>query len=462
MTPRDALLEQARPLRASGRSAPEVEIVVPVRDEERDLGPSVRRLAEYLSSRFPFSARITIADNGSTDGTWPVALSLAAEIDEVCAVRLAAPGRGRALRSIWAQSDANVLAYMDVDLSTDLNALLPLVAPLVSGHSDVAIGTRLARGARVIRGPRREVISRCYNLLLHATLGARFSDAQCGFKAISAARARVLLPLTRDTGWFFDTELLVLAQQAGLRIHEVPVDWTDDTDSRVRVIATILADLRGIARLGLGLLRGSIAVPYLGTGGEPARQWPGPVGEASTGQSQPGVRASTGGMQRGITSGRAGLHRQLAGFAVVGAVSTAAYIALYLMLRNVLPAQLANACSLLATAVGNTAANRRYAFGVRGRQGAGQHQARGLLAFGAGLLLTAAALAGLHAADPRPGRGLEVMVLVGASLLATILRFALYRNWVFRGGCDRSPRFKNSGSYTRPDQPGAAMKGSQP
>src|SRR6266536_5222172 len=367
------------------------------------------------------------------------------------------PGRGRALRSIWLDSDADVLAYMDVDLSTELNALLPLVAPLVSGHSDVAIGTRLARGARVIRGPRREIISRCYNLLLHATLGARFSDAQCGFKAISAARARVLLPLTRDNGWFFDTELLVLAQQAGLRIHEVPVDWTDDTDSRVRVIATVLADLRGIARLGLGLLCGSIAVPYLGTAGPPGRQWPGPVGETSTGQSQPGVRASTGGTPGGITSGRAGLHRQLAGFVVVGAVSTAAYIALYLMLRNVLPAQLANACSLLATAVGNTAANRRYTFGIRGRPGAGQHQARGLLAFGAGLLLTATALAGLHAADPRPGRGLEVMVLVGASLIATLVRFALYRNWVFRGGCDRSPSFQNSGSYARPDQPGAAM-----
>jgi putative flippase GtrA len=438
MTPRDGLLEQARPLPASSRAAPVVEIVVPVRDEERDLGPSVRRLDSFLRSRFPFSARITIADNGSTDGTWDVAATLAAEFDSVRAIRLAHPGRGRALRSIWADSDADVLAYMDVDLSTDLNALLPLVAPLVSGHSDVAIGTRLARGARVVRGPRREIISRCYNLLLHATLGARFSDAQCGFKAISAARARVLLPLTRDTGWFFDTELLVLAQQAGLRIHEVPVDWTDDTDSRVHVIATILADLRGIARLGAGLLRGSIAVPYLGRARPPA-----------------------GSPRAGITAGPAGLRRQLAWFAVVGAVSTAAYIALYLLLRNALPAQLANALSLLGTAAGNTAANRRYTFGIRGRPGAVRHQVRGLVAFGAGLLLTAAGLAGLHAADPRPGRGLEVVVLVGASLLATILRFALYRSWVFRGGCHRNSRFKNSDSYARADQPGRAKKGSQ-
>ena len=135
---------------------------------------------------------------------------------------------------------------MDVDLSTDLNALLPLVAPLLSGHSDVAIGTRLARGSRVVRGPKREIISRCYNLLLRTTLGAEFSDAQCGFKAIRADQARQLLPLVEDKGWFFDTELLVLAERAGLRIHEVPVDWIDDADSRVNIVDTALGDLRGI------------------------------------------------------------------------------------------------------------------------------------------------------------------------------------------------------------------------
>ena len=173
------------------------------------------------------------------------------------------PGRGRALRGIWSQSDAEVLAYMDVDLSTDLNALLPLVAPLLSGHSDLAIGTRLARGSRVIRGPKRELISRGYNMLLRTLMGARFSDARCGFKAIRRGQARALLPLTKDSGWFFDTELLVLAERAGLRIHEIPVNWVDDLDSRVDIIATALADLRGMARLGVGLARGSIQVPQL-------------------------------------------------------------------------------------------------------------------------------------------------------------------------------------------------------
>ena len=244
-------------------TVPHVDIVVPVRNEERDLAPSVWRLVTYLRESFPFHARITIADNGSTDATWAIAGRLARELPEVRAVHMDLPGRGRALRAIWSRSDAEVLAYMDVDLSTDLNALLPLVAPLLSGHSDLAIGTRLARGSRVIRGPKRELISRGYNLLLRTLMGARFSDAQCGFKAIRRDQARALLPLTSDTGWFFDTELLVLAERAGLRIHEVPVDWIDDLDSRVDIIATALADLRGMARLGAGFVRGSIKVPQL-------------------------------------------------------------------------------------------------------------------------------------------------------------------------------------------------------
>ena len=175
-------------------------------------------------------------------------------------MHLAQKGRGRALAAVWSASDAPVLAYMDVDLSTDLGGLLPLVAPLISGHSDVAIGSRLARGARVVRGPKREFISRCYNLILRTVLGVRFSDAQCGFKAVRRDAAQQLLPLVEDTGWFFDTELLVLAERAGLRIHEVPVDWVDDPDSRVDIVATAVADLKGVARVLGGLASGRIPV----------------------------------------------------------------------------------------------------------------------------------------------------------------------------------------------------------
>jgi glycosyltransferase involved in cell wall biosynthesis len=231
---------------------PLIDIVIPVYNEERDLGPSVRRLHDYLASDFPFPAVITIADNASRDGTLAVAQGLANELTRVRVVHLDKKGRGRALRAAWLQSDAPVVAYMDVDLSTDLKALLPLVAPLLSGHSDLAIGSRLARGSRVKRGLKREFISRCYMLVLRLSLGAHFTDAQCGFKAVRTSVAKQLLPQVKDEAWFFDTELLILAQRAGLRVHEVPVDWTDDPDSRVAILRTSIEDLRGVVRLRFG------------------------------------------------------------------------------------------------------------------------------------------------------------------------------------------------------------------
>ncbi|MFE2421197.1 glycosyltransferase [Streptomyces hokutonensis] len=237
---------------------PVLDVVVPVFNEETDLEPNVRRLHAHLSEAFPYPFRITVADNASTDRTPDIAARLAAELPGTEWLRLPEKGRGRALRAAWSRSPAPVLAYVDVDLSTELAALLPLVAPLISGHSDLAIGTRLAPASRVVRGPKREVTSRCYNALLRSTLAVGFSDAQCGFKAVRRDVADVLLPLVEDTGWFFDTELLVIAERAGLRIHEVPVDWVDDPDSRVDILATALADLRGIARIGGALARGTL------------------------------------------------------------------------------------------------------------------------------------------------------------------------------------------------------------
>jgi putative flippase GtrA len=404
----------------------QVDIVVPVRNEERDLAPSVRRLAGYLRESFPFSARITIADNGSTDATGAIADQLARELPQVRAVRMELPGRGRALRAIWSQSEAEVLAYMDVDLSTDLNALLPLVAPLLSGHSDLAIGTRLARGSRVIRGPRREVISRSYNLLLRTLMGARFSDAQCGFKAIRRDQAQALLPLTQDTGWFFDTELLMLAERAGLRIHEIPVDWIDDLDSRVDIVATALADLRGMARLGIGFARGSIQVPRL--------RGPAPGGSPPPGRD---------------------LRLQIARFTVIGVASTIAYLVLFLLLRLVMPAQAANVVSLLVTAVANTAANRRLTFRISGRSGSARHQFKGLIAFGICLALTSGALAALGTGA---GRLAEVSVLIAANLVASVLRFLLYRHWVF----GVFGRHRGSGQRQDPGRPEQATAATWP
>jgi glycosyltransferase involved in cell wall biosynthesis len=251
------------PGRETASRIPVLDVVIPVYNEQDDLERCVRQLHRHLTSTFPYRFRITIADNASTDDTLALAETLQAALAEVRAVHLPEKGRGRALRAVWLASDAPVLAYMDVDLSTDLTALLPLVAPLLSGHSDLAIGTRLARTAQVVRGPQREIISRCYNVLLRGTLHTRFSDAQCGFKAIRREVAQQLLPLVEDTGWFFDTELLVLAERAGLRIAEVPVDWVDDPDSRVDIVATALADLRGVARLGRALATGRLPVAAL-------------------------------------------------------------------------------------------------------------------------------------------------------------------------------------------------------
>jgi glycosyltransferase involved in cell wall biosynthesis len=238
---------RARVQRRDGQ--PVVDVVVPTHNEAVALEASIRRLHAYLVEHFPFDWRITIADNGSTDATPDLAGELSRQLPGVRALVLAAPGRGGALRAAWTASDALVVAYMDVDLSTDLHALLPLVAPLLSGHSDVAIGSRLAVGARIRRGAKRELISRCYNALLRVVLRTSFRDAQCGFKALRADTARDLVPNVVDDGWFFDTELLVVAQRRGLRIVELPVDWIDDPDSRVRLLRTAIADLRGVWRL---------------------------------------------------------------------------------------------------------------------------------------------------------------------------------------------------------------------
>jgi len=267
-----ALHPPARGDRRPGLARPQIDIVVPVFNEEAALAGSVLRLHRFLSDGFPFTWRIVIADNASSDATPEIAAALASSLIGVATLRLERKGRGLALRSAWSASDADVVAYMDVDLSTDLRALLPLVAPLLSGHSDLAIGSRLAPGARVVRGPKRELISRAYNRLLHLVLRARFSDAQCGFKAVRRDAARSLVADVRDDAWFFDTELLVLAQRRGLRIHEVPVDWIDDPDSRVDIVPTALADLRGVARLLLGR-RPSAAAPL-----RPAGEAPRPAG----------------------------------------------------------------------------------------------------------------------------------------------------------------------------------------
>src|SRR5215218_9566551 len=232
-----------------------VEVVVPVYNEEATLSGSIVTLCAYLESYFPYRWSVIIADNASTDDTLAIAKGLADADPRVRVLHLDNKGRGRALKAAWLASEADIIAYMDVDLSTNLWSFLPLIAPLATGHSDIAIGSRLLRGAAVTRQWKRELISRCYNLLIKAMFGNRFSDAQCGFKAIKRGVAKVLLPQVEDNEWFFDTELLLLAEERGYRISEVPVDWIEDLDSRVDVTSTALKDVKGLLRVRVQCLR---------------------------------------------------------------------------------------------------------------------------------------------------------------------------------------------------------------
>ncbi len=231
---------------------PRVDVVIPVYNEEHVLANSIVALRAHLAENLPYSWRVVIADNASVDGTRRVGEAIAADHHDVTYLYLDQKGRGRALKRAWSQSDADVVAYMDVDLSTNLDSFRPLVEHIIDGSHDIAIGSRLKRGARVTRQWKREFISRGYNLLIKAMFPRRtFSDAQCGFKAISRSAADALLPLVENNEWFFDSELLLRAEQAGYLIAEVPVEWIEDLDSRVKVVATAMEDVKGLLRVRL-------------------------------------------------------------------------------------------------------------------------------------------------------------------------------------------------------------------
>ncbi|MCU1513964.1 MAG: glycosyl transferase, partial [Microbacteriaceae bacterium] len=266
---------------------------------------------------------------------------------------------------------------------------------------------------RVVRGTKREFVSRCYNLLLRGGMSVKFSDAQCGFKAVRREVAQELLPRVEDDGWFFDTELLVIAERSGLRIHEVPVDWIDDPDSKVDIVSTARADLKGMLRVARSIATGRVPVEtiYAELGRRPfdAPRKPSFFG-------------------------------QVVRFGAVGVASTVAYALLYLAFQAIMPGQVANFVALLLTAIANTAANRRFTFGVRGRAGVVAHQFQGLVVFGLAWGITSGSLLGLHAIVPGASAHAELVVLTLANLFSTLLRFVLLRLWVFRShGAPRNP-----------------------
>lgn len=237
---------------AADRSAqPTIDVVIPVLNEERDLEPSVTKLRAFLRENCPYRWRILVADNGSKDRTLEIVKDLKTKHPgEVDFIRLEQRGRGRALKAAWLASTADVVSYMDVDLSTNLRHFMPMIEPLVKGQYHVATGSRLMRGARVTRQPKREFISQAYNLIVKLMFPMRrFSDAQCGFKALTRKAVNDLIPHIVDNAWFFDSELLLRAEQNGYRVWEVPVEWIEDLDTRVKIVSTAMEDLKGLWRV---------------------------------------------------------------------------------------------------------------------------------------------------------------------------------------------------------------------
>jgi glycosyltransferase involved in cell wall biosynthesis len=226
------------------------DVVIPVYNEERVLTQSVETLRAFLRDSFPYRWRIVIADNASTDATLAIASDLAGHYpDEVRVVHLDEKGRGRALKRAWLESDADGMGYMDVDLSTDIAKTVDLARAVLDEGYDLAYGSRLARESETTRSLKREIVSRGNMAVIRAMFFVRFSDAQCGFKSITREAARALLPLVKDTYWFFDTELLIKAEKAGYRLKEIPVRWQEDPDTRVKLVQDIGKQLRGLLRV---------------------------------------------------------------------------------------------------------------------------------------------------------------------------------------------------------------------
>jgi hypothetical protein len=377
----------------------EVEVVVPVYNEERGLAASITKLRTYLNASFPFRTLVTIVDNGSTDGTALVAQRLASTLPGVQATILSRKGRGFALRTAWTASRADVVAYMDVDLSTSLSALLPLVGSVMSGHSELAVGTRLARGSRVVRGPKRELISRTYSRIVRLALRSRIVDFQCGFKAMRRERALQILPLVEDDAWFFDTELIVTAERLGVRIAETPVEWVDDPDSRVDIIATAAEDLRGIWRMTHGSRLQLV-------------------------RSQ----RSEGAAAEDATSD------QLLSFAGVGVLSTLSYLLLFAGTLSVLGPWIANAMALAFCTLVNTGLHRSLARHRPGRPEAPSASPPFALVLAVLYAVSlGASTAAIAIADAVVGPSLVVLAVAAtvANVAASPARFWLLRVWAF-------------------------------
>lgn len=230
------------------KEMPSVLVVLPVYNEEKALPGCVRTLTEFLSDYKNYKWQIVIADNNSNDRTGIIGRELASEMPDVGYLFIPRKGRGIALKTAWSQTDCDFVSYMDVDLSTELNALIRAVEILRDG-ADVVVGNRLDKDSVIKRSLKREFVSRSYNVVIKLMLRSRFHDAHCGFKTGRREVVQRILPYIEDNEWFFDTEFLFYAERLGYKIVEIPVTWIEDPDTKAKIFKDAYDDLRGLYRL---------------------------------------------------------------------------------------------------------------------------------------------------------------------------------------------------------------------
>jgi len=228
-----------------------IDIVIPVYNEAPILRKNVSRVVSFLELDSAYKDyKVIIVDNGSRDKTFEIAQELAVQYAKVNVIHLNQKGRGRALRKAWQESEADIVSYMDADLSTDLEAMHKLFNAIIIDGYDIAVGFRLSSVFRVKRTLVRSFLSYGYNLLIKIIWRIKeLPDVQCGFKALTKNAADAIVPKIENQNWFFDTELLILAYRRRCKIKFIPVKWEERLNGKVKILDTVFEDIVGIVKL---------------------------------------------------------------------------------------------------------------------------------------------------------------------------------------------------------------------
>lgn len=358
---------------------PHVLLVIPIYNEEKIIENTVRETIKYLNENTKYSYILVVADNASTDSSPEIVKNLQKEIPFLEYVRLPKKGRGLALHTVWKDFNAEVVAYMDADLSSPLTSLPNIIDPILNNESDVTFGSRLLPpGQAINRKGKRELTSQGYNFLLQFILGATFKDAQCGFKAISKEKFNQVEEEIKNQNWFYDTELLLISQYKGLRLKEVPITWVDDPDSSVKVFKTIVENLKEMGRVYFTYRPESVFI-------------------------------------------------KLFKFAIIGVLSTVGTALLFFLLRFVLDPQLANIVSLSTATILNTIANKRFAFKNKTKDPWGKTIIISAISFLLFWIPTAGSLWLLHNFfGVEDNYALETFIVMVASFFGTLMKFIFF------------------------------------